>query len=129
MRAVGVIDGERLVGLVAVDGEPQELERGVLARGEADGLPGGADDIVGAGGADGEGGAIPGLAGPEQVGGEGGTPPSRTPVVRVNVEPSLTMPSRLNEPPRFTGVNGVAGLAETSFDLPLSPTELTAVTS
>ena len=66
---------------------------------------------------------------PSRLAERAAAPPSMTPVVRVNVEPSLTMPSRLNEPPRFTCVNAVAGVAETSFDLPLSPPELMAVTS
>ena len=69
---------------------------------------------------------------PSRLAERAAAPPSMIPVVRVNVEPSLTMPSRLNEPPRFTCVSAVTaavGVAETSFDLPLSPPELTAVTS
>ncbi len=49
----------------------QQLQRGVVARGQGDGLPGGADDVIGSGGAEVEGGAAGGQAGPDQGGREG----------------------------------------------------------
>ena len=70
-RPVGVGHGEGLVRLAAVDPGRQQLQRAGVARGQGDGLAGGADDVVGPGGAEVEGGAADGQARPEQAGGEG----------------------------------------------------------
>ena len=65
-RPVRVGHGEGSICLLAIDGGRQQLQRGVIARRQIDGLPRGTDDIGDAGGPEVEGGAVGGQAGPEQ---------------------------------------------------------------
>ena len=101
-RPVGVGHGEGLVRLAAVDAGRQQLQSGVVARGQGDGLPGGADDVVGPGGAEVEGGAAGGQAGPEQAGGEG---------ITAAVEPAPTEGRPVGHDPRPVEGRGEVDLA------------------
>ena len=69
--AVGVVDGEGLVRLVAVDGCGQQLQRRIFALRQSNGLPVRLDDVVGIGRAQLEGRAVPGQAAAQQVGRQG----------------------------------------------------------